>query len=136
MITDIHQHPAFQTVRRERDALKRRNEHLEDLHRVSLNRDLQTRDLEPLNPRTPGIFAPAPGALLTIHVDALRIRANRINQTRDPIIRILHLSEVWHCHAIKLTGPSWMAEDYDRALPGKLSAVCVLQTANAIEVIR
>ena len=135
MITDIHQHPAYQTVRRERDALKRRNEHLEDVLRVQLNRDLQTRDLEPLNPRTPGVFNPAPGALLTIHVDALRIRANRIHQTRDPIIRILHLSDVWHCHAI--AGQSFtMAEDYDRALPGKLSAVCVLQTADAIEVLR
>ena len=136
MITDIYQHPRFQQERRALAASERRREQLEDMLRVSLNRDLQTKDLEPLNPHPGGMLAPIPGGVLSIHVDALRIRANRVNRTRDPIIRILRDSEVWHCHEIRLTGESRMAEDYERHLPGKPSAVCVLQTASPIEVIR
>jgi hypothetical protein len=135
VITDIYQHPVVQGLRRDRDALQRRNDHLEDLLRVSLNRDLQTRAIEPLNPLAPGPFAPIPGGLLTIHVDALRIRANRLHRTRDPLIRILNGDEVWHCRAIAINRAR-MAEDYDAPLPGKLSAVCVLQTADPIEVLR
>ena len=135
MIADIYQHPVVQGFRRQLAASERRREHLEDVLRGYLNRDLQTRALEALNPREPGAFAPTRGGLLTIHVDALRIRANRINHAREPIIRILDRDDVWHCHA--LTGQSFsMAEDYDRPIPGKPSAVCVLQTADPIEVVR
>lgn len=135
MITDIYQHPVVQTLRRENAALTRRNEHLEDVHRIALNRDLQARALEALNPHAGGLLAPIAGGLLTIHVDAMRIRANRINQTRDPIIRIVNGDDVWHCHA--LTGSSFsVSEDYDRPVPGRQAAVCVLQTADPIEVIR
>jgi hypothetical protein len=136
VITDIYQHPRFQQERRALAASERRREQLEDMLRVQLTRDLQTKNLEPLNLHPGGRLAPTPGGTLSIHVDALRIRANRLNRTRDPIIRILHDSDVWHCHEIRLTGPSWMAEDYERHLPGKPSAVCVLRTADPIEVLR
>lgn len=136
MITDIYQHPRFQQERRALAASERRREQLEEMLRVQLNRDLQTKDLEALNPHVGGVLAPVAGGTLTIHVDAMRIRANRVNRTRDPIIRVLHADQVWHCHEIRLTGPSWMAEDYERHLPGKPSAVCVLQTAHPIEVVR
>jgi hypothetical protein len=136
MITDIYQHPRFQQERRALAQSERRREQLEDMLRVSLNRDLQTKDLEPVNAHPGGMLAPLAGGTLSIHVDALRIRSNRVNRARDPIIRILHADQVWHCHEIRLTGPSWMTEDYERHLPGKPSAVCVLQTASPIEVIR
>lgn len=136
MVTDIYAHPVVQGLRRQLAASERRREQLEHVLRESLTRDLQTRALEALSPRAPGMLAPAPGGVLTIHVDALRIRANRLRRTREPVIRILHLDDVWHCHALRLHGPSWMAEDYDRPVPGRPSAVCVLQTADAIEVVR
>lgn len=135
VITDIYQHPVVQGLRRDRDALQRRNDHLEELLRVSLTRDLQTRALEPLRPLTPGPFAPLLGGLLTIHVDALRIRANRLHRTRDPLIRVINGDDVWHCREIAI-GRARMAEDYDKPLPGTPSAVCVLQTADPIEVVR
>lgn len=136
MITDIYQHPVFQQERREKHALQRRNDHLEDLLRVSLNRDLQTRSLEPINPHPVGLLSPILGGLITVHVDAMRIRANRLRNTREPVIRLLNGDAVWHCHELRLTGPSWMAEAYDRPIPGRASAVCVLQTADPVEVVR
>lgn len=133
---DIYQHPVVQGLRRQLAAAERRRDHLEDLHHVALNRDLQTRTLEALNPHPTGVLAPLPGGLLTIHVDAMRIRANRVYNTREPVIRILTADDVWHCHAIRLNGPSTLAEDYDKPVPQRSSAVCVLQTADAVEVLR
>lgn len=135
-MSDVYRHPIVQGLRKALTISERRREHLEDLLRVSLNRDLQTHRLEALNPHEPGLLLPKPGGVLTIHVDAMRIRANRLHQTRDPIIRIVDGDDVYHCHALNLTGPSWMAEDYDRPMTGRASAVCVLQTADPIEVVR
>lgn len=136
MVTDIHQHPVVQRLRRELAACDRRREHLEELLRTYLGRELQARHLEPVNPHPAGVLAPAPGALLTIHFDAVRYRANRINHTREPVLRVLHLDDVWHCHDLRTTGPGRIAEDYDKPVPERRSAVGVFQTAHPIEVIR
>jgi hypothetical protein len=75
--------------------------------------------------------------------DLLQVQESHRNGTRaalfipdeSKIIRIVHGSEIWHAHHVRL-GPSELAERYAQPVDGRVLAVCVLETASPIEVIR
>jgi hypothetical protein len=76
------------------------------------------------------------GEDMVIHVDALRMHANRELKVTDPIIRLIVGGQHIHCREILIEGPSRLGEDYDNPLHDRESAICVLRTNATVKVIR
>ena len=79
---------------------------------------------------------PDPGGEIIIHVDSLRMHANRTLKQSEPIIRLIIGPTIIHAHSIKVLGEATLAEDYENPLHDRPSAVCVLKTKGEVQVLR
>lgn len=135
----LQRHPYVRSLLREIARLRERTDQVTALQRDMTNRDLvAARYLEPLNPAPIGIIEPRDNLPTYIHVDNLRVLRNRVMQTEEPTIRVIPGGlggTPVHCRRLRLLGPSELREHYRQPLPNRPSAVIVLETLHAVEVL-
>jgi len=108
------------------------------VQREMVNRTLVVgRNLEPLNPAPIGVLEPLNGLPTIVHVDTLRMTANRVLDKDDPTIRILVGGEnaaPLHAHWVQMDDCE--LHQLPVALPHRSGARVVLRTHRPIVVLR
>lgn len=136
--SNLQRHPYVRRLLREIAALRETVQARSDLQREMVNRSLVVgRALEPLNPAPPGLILPVAGLPTIVHVDNLRLLANRVRGESAPTIRILAGgpdAAPQHCHWVRL-GVSELRESAT-PLPNRSAAFVVLYTDAPVEVLR
>lgn len=135
----LERHPYVRRLQRELARLTAENAQLQSMQREMVRKDvIAARHLEPLNPAPRGVLAPLASGPTIVHVDTLRLLRNRVMGLREPIIRILRGGrggQPLHSRSVTLLGPSQLRELYEFPLPGRPSAIAVLETFHDIDVI-
>lgn len=134
----LERHPHVRRLRREIARLREALAETAILRSEMVNRGLTgARNLEPLNPAPPGIYPPEGGLPTFIHVDNLRLLANRVNHTAHPTVRFLlggpH-GVPRHCYWLRIGDSELVTSPV--ALPNRSSAFVVLQTLGPVTVLR